>query len=577
MKASFAVPRCILPILGILGLVLACTMVPSPIIIAQEAAPSAQTSLTQSATEDLPPLPSSPIEKAQKDGTASMLSLKDVTKLALQNNLDIAIQDTNEQASQQKIIAAFGNYDPSLNGNLSLSSSKQANTVSYQSSTSGTTNTNKTLSWDYSYRQNFRTGGNLSASWSDSRTATNQATYNFNPSYSSRASISYTQPLMRNFRIDSNRGNIKIANLDLKSTDSQFKQKVTDTISNIQSQYWDLVSAIRDYEIKRNSVRLGQITLRDNRKKVAVGTLAQISITEAQADLAQRELNLFSSEESILRQENALRQLISNNRNAEIWTKVIVPTDTPDFREYKVELQTAVETALKNRPELEQLDIQVNQLDINLQMTQNSRKWQMDLTGSFGSNGNAGSPNVTTVSVQGVPTQYQSQIDPSQIGGLATSYKNVFTGGATNWSLKLAVNVPLKNRSTDSQFAQQQINKRKMLMQRKSQEQSIQVEIRNAIQKLDTNRKQVETAKFGRQLSEEQLAGEVKRNEAGLSENFRVLDRQNQLAQAEFTYLTNLINYKKSVISLQKSMYTLLESNEFELAKGSSSKVPNLK
>jgi outer membrane protein TolC len=566
MKVSFAVPQCALSILGILGLVLAFTIVPPPIIIAQDVSPSPQASIKQPATEDLPPLPLSPIEKAQKDGTALMLSLKDVTKLALQNNLDIAIQDVNEEVSQQKIIAAYGNYDPTLSGNLSLNSSKQANTVTYQSS-SGAVNSTKTLSWDYQFRQNIRkTGGSFTAGWNDSRTATNQTSYQFNPSYSSRASISFTQPLMRNFRIDSNRGNIKLANLDIKSTDSQFKQKVTDTISNIQSQYWDLVAAIRDYEIKRNSVKLGQITLRDNKKKVNVGTLAQISITEAQADLAQRELNLFSSEETIARQENALRQLVSNDRNAEIWSKTIVPTDTPDFREYKVELQTAIETAFKNRPELEQIDIQLNQADINLQMTANSRKWQVDLTGTFGSNGNSGTPVASLFT----PPE-------SQIGGLATSYKNVFAGGTTNWTLKVGVSVPLRNRSTDSQYAQQQINRRKTLMQRKSQEQSIQVEIRNAIQKLDTNRKQVETAKMGRQLSEEQLAGEVKRLEAGLSENFRVLDRQNQLAQAEFTYLTNMINYKKSVISLQKSTYTLLESNEFELAKGSSSHVPELK
>jgi outer membrane protein len=573
MKARFSVPQYALAFLSVLGWFLTFTAIDSPVMNAQDAPSSIQASIQQPGTEDLPPLPLSPIEKAQKDGTAMMLSLKDVTKLALQNNLDIAIQDTNEQVSQQKIIASFGNYDPTLSGNLSFNTNKQPNTNSYQSSNS-TFNSTKTFNWDYSLRKNFQTGGNFSASWNDSRTASDVTSSFFNPQYSSRASLSFTQPLLRNFRIDSTRGNIKLANLDLKSTDSQFKQKVTDIISNIQSQYWDLVSAIRDYEIKRNSVKLGQITLRDNKKKVTVGTLAQISITEAQADLATRELNLFSSEETILRQENALRQLVSNDRTTEIWSKVIVPTDTPDFREYKVDLQNSIETALKNRPELEQLDIQLNQADINLQMTNNSRKWQLDLTGTFGANGNAGTPTYQALN----PTNPLQPTPPeAQRGGLATSYKNVFASGATNWSLKFAVNVPIKNRSVDSQFAQQQINKRKMLMQRKSQEQSIQVEIRNAIQKLETNRKQVETAKMGRQLSEEQLAGEVKRLEAGLSENFRVLDRQNQLAQAEFTYLTNLINYKKSVITLQKAIYTLLESNEFELAKGNSSKVPDLK
>jgi outer membrane protein TolC len=565
MKASLMAPRCALAVLGILGLVLAFAAIHVPISIAQEAASAVQSSIKQPAADDLPPLPSSPTEKARKDGTALMLSLKDVTKLALQNNLDIAIQETNEEVSRKKIVGSFGNYDPTLSGNLSLNSSKQANTVSYQAS-NGAFNTTKTLSWDYQYRQNFRTGGNISAGWSDNRTATDQTSYQFNPSYSSRASISFTQPLMRNFRIDNNRGNIKLANLDLKTSESQFIQKVTDVISNIQSQYWDLVSAIRDYEIKRESVKLGQITRRDNIKKVDVGTLAKISITEAEADLAQRELNLFASEETIIRQENALRQLISNDRNSEIWSKVIVPTDKPDFSEYKVEMQAAIETALNNRPELKQINLQLNQADINLQMTENSRKWQMDLTGTFGSNGSAGTP----ANSQFLPLE-------SQVGGLATSYKNVFAGGATNWTFKLAVSVPLKNRSVDSQYAQQQINRDRTLKQRKSQEQSIQVEIRNAIQKLDTNRKQVETAKMGRQLSEEQLAGEVKRLEAGISENFRVLDRQNQLAQAEFTYLTNLINYKKSVIVLQKAMYMLLESNEYELAKGSAGKTTEQK
>ena len=567
MKARSAVPRYALPILSILGLVLASTIIPSPVIIAQETATSAQApAATQPVSDDLPPLPLSPIEKAQKDGTALPLSLKEVTKLALQNNLDIAIQDTNEQASYAKILSANAVYDPTLSGSFSTNSSKRANTSIYAASLAPF-NTSKSLSWNYQFQQPLRTGGSISANWQSGRSTTDTTNSTLNPNYNTSGTLTFTQPLWRNFRIDSNRGNLKIANLDLKTTDSSFKQKVTDTISNIQSQYWDLVSAIRDYDIKRNSVSLGQRTLRDNRKKVEVGTLAPIGILEAQADLAQRELSLMSSEENILRQENAMRQLISNDRHTDIWSKVIVPTETPDFREYKIDLETAIETALKNRPELEQIDIQLKTSDINMELTRNSRKWQVDLTASYGSSGDSGQPTGFG----------QMNIIESHIGGLGRAYNNLFTEGLTNWTLRVNVNIPLRNRSNDAQMAQQQISRKKTLMQRKSTEQNIQVELRNAIQKLETNRKQVDTAKLGRQLSEEQLAGEVKRNEAGLSENFRVLERQNQLASAEYTYLTNLINYKKAVITLQKSMYTLLESNDIEMAKGSSSNVPDLK
>jgi outer membrane protein len=108
-------------------------------------------------------------------------------------------------------------------------------------------------------------------------------------------------------------------------------------------------------------------------------------------------------------------------------------------------------------------------------------------------------------------------------------------------------------------------------------EQSIQVDVRNAIQSLETNRKQVETAGVARKLAEERLDGEEKRFEAGLSQNYLVLQRQNEVSSAQFTELQALIGYKKAVITLQKAMYTLLESNEFEIAKGSSNNVGDLK
>ena len=568
MKYGSALSKWILSTLGIICLVLAFTIVPSSDIMAQKVTADSKEVITKSADEDLPPLPSSPIEIADKDGTALRLSIKDITKLALQNNLDIAISDTNEQLSQQKIIAAYGNYDPTLSASLGVNSQKSANTNTATASTSGTFNKSDRANWNLTFAQNVKTGGQLQATWNSSRSDNNQSFSLFTPQYNSSMTVQFTQPLWRNLHIDSTRGNIKLVNLDLDSTDSKFKQKVTETIANIQSQYWDLVSAIRDYDIKRSSVRLGQITLRDNKKKVDVGTLAPISITEAQADLKSRELNLISSEEQIFRQENTVRQLVSNDRNAEIWSKVIIPTDEPNFVEYKIDLKTATEAALKKRPELEQFDIQLKQADINLRMTANSRKWQFDLVGQFGSTGVAGPQSFRF----GVP-----QTPEPLVGGIANAYRTIFSEGFTNWQISFNVQVPLRTRNLDSQFAQQKIQRQQTVMNRTSQEQSIQVEIRNAVQKLKTNKEQVDTAKMQTQLNKEQLDGEVKRFDAGLSESYRVLDRQNSLALAQNAELVNLINYKKSVIALERAMYTLLESNEFEVAKSSAGNVPNLK
>jgi outer membrane protein len=580
MKKRTALQRCVLPILAILGLILTSISISAPATIAQEVDSSSQEQAKQLDEEGLPPLPSSPIEKAEKDGTALRVSLLDLTKLALQYNLDIAIQDTNEELNQQRIIQQIGSYDPQLTATLGVNSRKNANTTQYDFSAEPY-NKSDTAQWNFTFSQPVKSGGTFQAQWNTNRRESNSNSAIFNPSYGSSFTVQFTQPLWRNLKIDSTRANIRLANLDLDTSDSQFKQKVTDTIANIQTNYWDLVSAIENYEIRRNSVRLAQINLRDNRKKVEVGTLAPIEVTDAEATVASREVDLIGAEETILRAENTLRSLISNDRNSEIWSQVIVPIERPDFEEYKVDVVIAIDTALKNRPELEQSDIKLRQLDINKRLTENNSKWQFDLTGSFGSSGTAGPQGCQKNNFTGL-----CQLDangneilltpPTLVGGLGTSYKTMFTEGFTNWQVQFQVTVPLRNRSNEAQLAQQNIQRRQELMNIRKTEQSIQVEIRNAIQTLETNRKQVETAGVARRLAEERLDGENKRFDAGLSQNYLVLQRQNELSSAQYQELQALIRYKQAVITLQKAMYTLLEANEFEVAKGSSSNVPEL-
>jgi outer membrane protein len=527
---------------------------------AQQPAATAQSNTT---------LPLSPIEKAEKDGTALRISLKDLTKLALQNNLDIAIADTNEVLYQQRYRKAFAPYEPELIVGMGVQSSKSANTNVATASTTGNFNKFDRSYWNVQYAQSFHSGADLTVDYRTSRSDTTQAFALFNPQYSASSLITFTQPLRRNFRIDSNRSVILLANLDIKNNDSMFKKKVVDTIAKIQAQYWDLVSAIRDYDIKRESVKLAQIQLDNNKKKVEIGTLAPIGITEARADMASREVDLIQAEEKIYTTENTMRSLISNDRNADIWRRTIIPTDSAELKEVKVGLDTAIDTALANRPELEQLAIKLSQNDINTQLDQNTKKWRWDLVGSFGSVG-VGGP-------QSFDTTGKPRVSPEFVGGLGNSYKTLFGEGLTNWSIGFNVRIPLRDHAIQAQMAEHKVQRQQTLMDRKNQEQTIIVEIRNAVQALDTNKKRVDMAKVARELAEEQLEGETKRFQAGLSENFRVLDRQRQLSQAQGVELRELITYKKSVIDLQKAMYTLLEANDFEIAKTSAESVPSLK
>ncbi len=505
-------------------------------------------------------LPLSPVEEAEHNGTALKISLEDLTKLALQNNLDIAISDTNEQLYQQKVVQAYGPYDPALAVTLGTQSSKRPNTNLTNRSTQGNFNKTDFASWAFQFTQNVPTGGGILATYNSSRSDTNQQFALFTPQYATSFSVQFTQPLNRNRRIDQTRGTIKLANLDTKINDSQFKQTVTTTIATIQGMYWDLVGAIRNFEIQRDSVKLAQITLQNNIREVEIGVQPQISITEARAQMANLVVNLYAARETIAVAENNLRVVVSPDRNADIWQKEIVPTDAPDFKEYKVGLPEAIETALRSRPELEQYNLQIQENDITSRLDSNLRKWQVDFVASFGSSG-VGGPQAID------PLTGNPLIDPNLIGGVGTANRTLFTGGFTNWFTGFNIQIPLRNRNLDAQLAQVKIQKQQLVMNERNMEQKIAVQVRNAYEDLQTNKQRVETAQVAQDLAKEQLDGETKRFEAGMSQNFLVLQRQNDYATAQGTVLQALISYKKSIITLLQAMNTLLESSDFEIPK----------
>jgi outer membrane protein len=554
---------------GILCIIMTIFACPSGVVRAQRGA----SSLDLPPLPPLPPLPLNPIEKAEKNGTALKMSLKDITKLALQMNLDIEIQSTNERLSKQAILQAHGQYDPIIGWNLGAGSQKSPNSnLATKSATGKNYSKTDSANWDFSFQQNVKTGGSLSANYKSSRSDSTVNFFLFSPQYNATASVTFTQPLWRNFRIDQNRGQIQLANLDLKMSNSQFEAKVVDIIANIQNQYWDLVGAIRDYEIKRESVRLAQTSLRDNIRKEEIGTVAAITVTEARAALAQREGDMILAEEKIHDAENTLLTMISNDRKAEIWSKIIVPTEKPDFQDYPVDLAAAIDRAMGKRPEIEQSKITLKKDRINRDVSEQGRKWQLDAKGSFGTTAVAGPQSYYLNPLSG---QLESTVDPSMVGGIGNAYKQLFTGGFIDWNIGFNLQIPLRNRTVDAQIAQIKIQEQQENIRRKNIEQQIQAEIRSAVQKMETNRRLVESAKASCLYAEEQLKGEKKRFDNGASENFRVLDRQANYSTAQGAELQALISYKKSIIALQKAEYTLLESNDFATAKRNTGNAPD--
>ena len=96
--------------------------------------------------------------------------------------------------------------------------------------------------------------------------------------------------------------------------------------------------------------------------------------------------------------------------------------------------------------------------------------------------------------------------------------------------------------------------------------QGIEVEVRNALQAVETAKRRVEAAKNSRVNAELQLASEQRKFDAGQSTNFFVLDRQNALSSAQGRELRALTDYNKAVAELQRAISTTLTINNISFA-----------
>ena len=513
--------------------------------------------------------PESYLERMKRVSTIMELSLQESIRMALANNLDIAIENYNEDLNREQIVKTRGFYDPTLSFSVGWNSRKRPNTSVLESGGGLLVTTNDGFTFNTNLNQNVQGGGVLRLTWNNGRSETNSQFFNVNPSYDTNFDISFRQPLWRGFgKKTATERQIKIANLDTEISDTQFKQRVVEIIQQVQNQYWELVYAIENHETQRKSVELAIVQHRNNRKRVEIGVMAPIEITSSHAEVATREQSLIQSEVQIINAQNDLKRMLAPDPSAAIWNLTQIPVDRPRMRDVTVTLQEAIETSIRNRPELERIKLQMEQNEVYHRFYTREGKPTVDLRANYGSIGASGTVFKTIAGeVFERPTQIPDPDDP-RFGAFGTAWNQAFGFDFTSWGIFFDVTIPLRNRSNDADLAMVAISERQLNSQMKNQQQLVIVEVRNSYETIATRKKSLEAARAAHRLAQEQLDGENKRFEAGLSTNFEVLRFQRDLANIQVSELRAQVDYELALTSLQKAMYTIIGENDITFARG---------
>ncbi|MDX2042966.1 MAG: TolC family protein [Acidobacteriota bacterium] len=497
-------------------------------------------------------------------------TLRDAILAALEKNIDIELERENTRLAQYDLFAAEGVYDVTTNGTFSYGGFTSANTRLF-SGTTATTTSQKTLTYNAGVSKLLENGGgNYSVNFNNTRQTNNFGT--FSPQYNPQLNFSFTQPLFRGYKIDSNRRQIKIAKKTLDLNDATFRQRAIEIISRVQQAYWDLAFAIKDEEIQRDSVKLAETQLSNNERQVEVGTLAPIEVVQSKATLESRRQQVFVAMNSIAQAENALKSLTIGTSGDDMWGAQIIPVESFDVKPVVIPLNDALKLASENRPELKQFAVQKEINQINVDFFRNQAKPQIDFTASYNLNGVSGQRNSQNPLALTVPACVDGQAPPPSgclpadlLGGYFNSVGNLFKNDFRSWSFGVNIQIPWRNHVAKANLGRAIEQTKQIDLQNRRMVQSIEVEVRNAVQSLETAKMRIETSRAAREYAEQQLEGEEKKFAAGLSITFFVLQRQTDLAIARGSELRALADYNKAVAELQRVMSTTLTSNSIEI------------
>ncbi|PYS36330.1 MAG: hypothetical protein DMF75_01180 [Acidobacteria bacterium] len=566
---------------------------PSPTPVQPSVQEPREPNFPQVQPQAVPPLPDLTRIGILSSNTLT-LSLNDAIRKALLNNNDIEVARDDVRFAEQQLRSLQGVYEPIF----SVTPQIIQNITPQQSSLGGSGSSGKTkttiLNLSPSITKSFeKGGGTYTLSFANSHTNTSNSFSLINPYYSSNLSLTINQPLMRNRSIDSNRHLIRIQKKHLEQTDSDFRQRTIQIISQVQAAYWNLVFALRNQQNQLDSLNLARQNMRNIEAQIAAGAKAPLDRAQVQTDIATRETNLFVATQNVSVAENSLKQLMLRDPNMPEWTAQITPTDEPAFDLSPVDLKSSLDEAHKNRPELRRLNLQKDINGIDLQYYKNQTLPQMDIQSALATTGLAGTslglPAGTQVPlisgsssasssafllaqiqdiqrrsgfpVAAVPNVAASGAPTYLIGGYGQDLRNLFSFGTRNITVGVAISFPIHNKTAEANLAGARIQKEQLDASYRSEDQAVEMDVRNAAQAVDTAQKRVIASRLARESAEQQLTGEQKLYEVGRSTTFLLLQRQNELTAARTNELQAQTDYNKALADLQRATAATLRIN----------------
>jgi outer membrane protein TolC len=470
------------------------------------------------------------------------LTLEEAIQMAVEHNLNLKIQRYVPALDQFALGAIYGAaYEPAF-----LASGREIYNANPGNFFNGIPTPSQHVDQqDYQFGIGAANGGNALTPWGlqyNLTTTLDKASYQtFNTNGqpeapytldTTTAGINLVQPLLKNFWIDSTRASILVAKKTIQYDEAGFYLAVMTNISATEQAYYELNYAFENVRVQQKAVDLADQLVAENRRKVQAGVLTDLDVAQSLSQLASSQAALFSAHQLVIQDENNLKAL-TTDKYRDVFDVQLVPSEPLTAVQGMFDLEQSWQTAMSKRPDLLQARVAVERLDVNRRLQKNQLFPELDLTGSYGRTGLAGT--------------------------LGDSYGDIHGNDFPNYSYGAVLTVPLGNRAARDNYKAAKTSLEQAQTVYQAVEQSILIQIQNTIEKAKSDFAQTKSTHDALYYADQALQAEQKKLQVGTSTSFIVLQLQSNLTAARSAEIRALANYNEDLAQLAQFEGTILE------------------
>lgn len=514
------------------------------------------------------------------------IGLQDAIAMALLKNPNLAVSASNVRIAHYTIVAAKGAFDLQLQLKPSSNFSVQAPQNAFEAGpgdvgkytpgpgsaatpiyTTGPGNIIQHQSaFQYGVGGQTENGMTYQAGIQQSRTYNNVVFNAYNPYYVATLNLALTQPLLKNAGMNATKRQLKLAFVNEDSRAVQAMIDASNTLSQVEDAYWNLVAAWRNVAIQEDALQEAIAQQRSNVRLARSGAAAPVDAIESQTQVSNFQDNVYSALQTVSQLQIQLKSLIVADPGDPIWTANLVPSTSVQQLPAAADLAQIVSEAQQHRPEVRQAEDKRLSAEIDRVFAANQSLPQADFQVQYLSNGFAGilAPVPTFLlnecyQISGLLTCPTPP--PNTQGSMPYAYHNMWAGYFPAFNVALVVGYPVQGSLARGMrgVASEETTQATILM--RGVQERISAEARDALQSYGSALAKLSAARHSRDAAEAVYQSEVRQFHRGESTTYLVLKRQVQLEQARGLELQAQTQLNQSIVELQRVEGTILTTN----------------